>query len=260
MQAARLVVARHHRLAGGRVRPRRGGGKAAGALAEGGSELADDLDDAGEDDAVAEAGIDDTQGDSAPAVIAHAGQPEFDFDDIAAPAPVAAVEDVPVAAVAVADAAIAPAPVTTTAEPLQGSVETAADTAAPSTSPAEAAAVAVATKPEAPAQVETDVVDAAPAIQAGASEAPAPAPADVAVADDVPAQAAPVAVDPVLPTTAGLFDQVPATAQPPAVETLEETVEEDAVAAVQAAPAPANDVAATEAPANDDDPQSRPQA
>ena len=249
-------------------RRRRRGGEAAGALAEGGSDLADDLDDGHEDDLIADAGAEGLQGDPAPAVIAHAGQPEFDFDDIAAPAAgtavIAAGADEPAAAIAATPAAAgASVPV---AEP--ASVDAVVEASAPASSPAEAAAVAVATESSEPAQVEASVVaapaEAAVAATTGEAAADAPAPVEAAAVEPAatgvtvaePAVAEQVTVDPVVPTTAGLFDQVPAAAQPPAVE----TVEEDAIAAVQAAPAPANDAAATDAPATDDDPQSRRQA
>ncbi|MCR6686858.1 Rne/Rng family ribonuclease [Pseudoxanthomonas sp.] len=208
-------------------RRRRRGGEGAGALGENGQDEAGDaLDalDAADDDSD---GTEATDAGQPAATISTAGQPEFDFDDIApapAPAPVAAATDAtalevaaanpPAATEAVTDAGSAepvlpetravqapevPAPAATV-------IEAAAQPVEPT--PAPAAAAVAAAEPAAPAPVASpaDAAALATASEDSPSVPPAPEASEPArAAEESPASAAPAPVF----TTAGLFDALP---------------------------------------------------
>ncbi|UNK57116.1 Rne/Rng family ribonuclease [Pseudoxanthomonas daejeonensis] len=212
-------------------RRRRRGGEAAGVLAdEAGNESGDDLDDNGEDDVAS--GEDTTRsGDANAATVAHAGQPEFDFDDIVAPAapvvapaPVVETAAVEAPATAVKDAStVAPAHVATSAETPAAEVAAVPHEAEEVVAAAPASAAAIAAAAE-PAPVDEVAAPAEAAAIAVAVEAAAPVvpvvPAHAPIEEDAAIVAGPI--DPVVqaepqtpattsfPTTAGLFDQVSA--------------------------------------------------
>ena len=212
-------------------RRRRRGTAAEGAAAEGAQDLGEDGEHEGEDEA-----------DTAPAAtVASTDQPEFDFDDLPAPAPVeraaapveaAPVEAEPVKADAVAGSEVAPAAPAAEADiaaPTAPEVEPEAAVAVPAAEPAtpapvEASAQAPATpdptpavEPEAPAPAEAaPVADAAPAVV----EAAAQAAADITPQEDAgtpaDAAAAAVAATPVQPEAEP--ESAPAPVAAPAVE------------------------------------------
>ncbi|AKC87853.1 Rne/Rng family ribonuclease [Pseudoxanthomonas suwonensis] len=232
-------------------RRRRRGGEAAGALAEAGSETGTDLDDADDD----EIGGEEPEVSADAATPAHAGQPEFDFDDLPAPAPqpvkaapVAEAQELPAADPAPAHAAVdemaapAPAPLVSpapveqlaAAEPALAAAQAVAGEPVPAADPVEPAAAAAIAAAEAPSVDAAPEVSAAevtatetPATDVAATEAPVP---DVvpetatvetaAAASDDPmataSDAAPDAAPTPYPTTAGLFDQAPAAQETPA--------------------------------------------
>ncbi|WP_372017667.1 Rne/Rng family ribonuclease [Pseudoxanthomonas sp. 10H] len=224
-------------------RRRRRGGEAAGALAEGGAEIADELDDGNDDTDAGEPSVGD-----APVSPASAGQPEFDFDDITPPAApveaaVTAAEPAPAEraaepAAVVVQVADEPRPVA--AEPARAAVEAASIDPAPAievAAPAEAAALvadadAVAQVPAAAPQADTAVAPAGEPVQ---WEAPVAASAEPA--------AEPVAQAPV-PTTGGLFDAPPEAPLPAADDVPANGTE----AAVEGTGTVSDDVADEDAP------------
>jgi ribonuclease E len=222
-------------------RRRRRGGEAAGALAEGTSESADELDD-GTDDETGDTV--DLATDAAPATVARAGQPEFDFDDIAAPVAVAADPATAAAAPVVAStpepAAPSPAasvpfdlepaapepaapprepvviqiaddPLPVASEPARAAADASADEpalAAEVAAPAEAAAIALDTALDTARDASTDAATAVTGSADQVMEAAEAAP-DSMTQPEPEAESVPEPhVERPVPTTGGLFDAV----------------------------------------------------
>ena len=233
-------------------RRRRRGGESVGAASEAGngSAEADDLDlaDAGDES-------DDSTVESAGTPATSAGQPEFDFDDIAAPP---ARVSAPAPAIAVAGEAPEPVAAPVQAERAFDATTTPASTPSPEVEPAlaavdevvveiepaTAAAHAIAGEDVVPAVVAAAPVEAAVEAavvieDAGGARDEAPtAPEDTTTAGheapeaaDVPAPApAPATAETASPfTTAGLFDQLPAAEPSDATAQVEDNVAADPV-------------------------------